>query len=47
VLTERLERLDRAVNRIRYEDDLVTELPDVLRTLGDAKDAVIAELKTV
>ena len=46
-LTERLERIDRAVNRIRYQDDLVTELADVLRTLGDAKEALIAELKTV
>jgi hypothetical protein len=46
-LVERLERIDRAVDRIRYNNDLVTELPDVLRTLGDAKDAVTAELKTV
>ena len=46
-LTDRMERINRATNTIRYENDMVTELPDVLRTLGDAKDAVIAELKTV
>ena len=46
-LMERLERINRATNTIRYDNDLVTELPDVLRTLGDAKDAVIAEMKTV
>jgi len=46
-LTERLERIGRAIDRIRYDNELVTELPGVLKTLGDAKDAVIAELKTV
>ena len=47
VLTHRLKEIDQAIDRIRYDTDLVTELPDVLKTLGDAKDAVIAELKTV
>jgi hypothetical protein len=42
-----MERIDRAIDRIRYNGDLVTELPDVLKTLGDARDAAIAELKTV
>jgi hypothetical protein len=46
-LTARLREIDGAIDRIRYDNDLVTELADVLRTLGDAKDAVIAELKTV
>jgi hypothetical protein len=46
-LVERMERIERAVNTVRYNNDLVTELPEVLRTLGDAKDAVTAELKTV
>ena len=46
-LTERLVEVDRAIDRIRYDQNLITELSDVLRTLGDAKDAVIAELKTV
>ena len=46
-LTKRLKKIDQAISHIRYENDLVTELPDVLRTLGDAKEAVVAELKTV
>jgi len=46
-LTERLGKIESAISQIRYNNDLVTELPDVLRTLGNAKDAVVAELKTV
>jgi len=46
-LTERLGKIESAISQIRYSNDLVTELPDVLRTLGDAKEAVIAELKTI
>ena len=46
-LTGRMGKIQSAINEIRYDNDLVTELADVLRTLGDAKDAVIAELKTV
>jgi len=46
-LTERLERISRATDFIRYDQNLVTELPEVLKTLGDAKESVVAELKTV
>jgi len=46
-LTERLRDIDQAIDRIRYDSDLATELADVLKTLGDAKEAVISELKTV
>ena len=46
-LINRLREIDQAIDRIRYDSDMVTELPDVLKTLGDAKDAVTAELKTV
>ena len=46
-LVERLKCIDQAIDRIRYDNEMVTQLPDVLKTLGDAKDAVIAELKTV
>jgi len=46
-LTKRMREIREATDMIRYDNELVTELPDVLRTLGDAKDAVIAELKTV
>jgi len=46
-LTERLGKISNTIDMIRFNQDLSTELPDVLKTLGDAKDAVIAELKTV
>jgi len=46
-LTKRLEEINSASDMIRYNNDLVLEIPDVLKTLGDGKDAVIAELKLV
>jgi hypothetical protein len=46
-LTGRLREIREATDLIRYDNDLVTELPEVLRTLGDAREAVIAGLKTV
>jgi hypothetical protein len=46
-LSRRLREIRDATDQIRYDQDLLTEVPDVLRTLGDARDAVIAELKTV
>jgi hypothetical protein len=46
-LSARLQAIQKATDQIRYDNELVTALPEVLRTLGDAKDAVIAELKTV
>jgi hypothetical protein len=47
ILISRLKEIQSATDTVRYDNDLLTELPEVLRTLGDAKDAVIAELKTV
>ena len=46
-LMRRYKEIDDATSVIRYSNELVTELADVLKTLGDARDAVIAELKTV
>ena len=46
-LVSRLRDIDLAIDRIRYDNEMVTELANVLTTLGDAKDAVTAELKTV
>jgi hypothetical protein len=46
-LTERIERIHSATNRIMYDEELVTQVPEVLKTLGAAKDAAIAELKTL
>ena len=46
-LTERLEKIGRASDRIKYDEQLLLEIPDVLKLLGAAKDIVIAELKTI
>jgi len=46
-LVERLQKIQSAASTIRYDEQLSLEIPDVLKTLGNAKDAVIAELKTV
>jgi hypothetical protein len=46
-LTRRLREIGEAISTIRYDENLVVEVPEVLRTLGDAKDAAVAELKTV
>jgi hypothetical protein len=46
-LTERLDKIQSAINTIRYDQDLILQIPEVAKTLGAAKDAVTAELKTV
>jgi len=46
-LVERLQKIQSAADCIRYDEQLSMEIPDVLKTLGDAKEAVIAELKLV
>jgi len=46
-LTERMQKIQSAADTIRYNEQLSMEIPEVLKTLGDAKDAVIAELKIV
>ena len=46
-LVNRFKEVDAAIGTIRYDNNLVVEIPDVLKTLGDEKDAIIAKLKTV
>ena len=46
-LTERLQKIQSAADCIRYNEQLSLEIPEVLKTLGDAKEAAIAELKLV
>ena len=46
-LTERMEKIRNAIRSVQYDDELVTEIPEVLKTLAAAKDAVTAELKTL
>jgi len=44
---ERLKQIDNAIDRIKYDNELFTEVPEVVKTLGAARDAAIAELKTL
>jgi len=46
-ITERMERIEGAISKIQYNKELVTEVPEALKTLGAALDAAKAELKTV
>ena len=46
-ITKRLDEIECAFNRIKYNDELMMEIPEVLKVLGAAKDALIAELKTI
>jgi len=46
-LTKRVREIQEAASFIRYDEQLVLDIPETLKTLGAAKDAVIAELKTV
>jgi len=46
-LTKRLDEIRKALDMIRYDEELYREVPDVAKLLGDAKDAVIADLKLV
>jgi len=44
---KRLQEIDSAISTIRYNDELLQEVPEVFKLLGAAKDAVTAELKTI
>jgi hypothetical protein len=46
-LIKKLSEIESAMSTLRYNDELMMEIPEVFKTLGAAKDAVIAELKTV
>jgi len=46
-LTKRLKEIQEAANTIRYDEQLSLDLADVLKMLGAAREAVIAELKIV
>jgi len=46
-LTEKMDRIGTAISRIKYDDELVTEVPQLLAVLGAARDALKAELKTI
>jgi len=46
-ITERIEKIDRAISQIKYNDELFMEVPEVVKTLAAAKEAAVAELKTL
>jgi len=46
-LTKRLQEIQSAANTLRYDEQLSLAIPEVLKALGAAKEAAIAELKTV
>jgi len=46
-ITERIKRIDDAIDRIKYNNDLFAEVPDAVKTLAAARDSAIAELKTL
>ena len=46
-LTKKLQEIESAFSCIKYNDELLMEIPDVIKTLAAAKDAVVAELKTL
>jgi len=46
-VTKRMQEIDKAMDTIRYNNELLMEIPEVLKTLGAARDAAVAELKTL
>jgi len=46
-VTERMDRIEAAISKIKYNNELLLEVPEALKTLGAAMDAAIAELKTI
>jgi len=46
-ITERITKIDNAINCIKYDNELFTEVPEVVKTLAAARDSAIAELKTI
>jgi len=46
-LTKRIQEIDSAINTIKYDNDLYTEVPEAVKKLANARDAAVAELKTI
>jgi len=46
-IIEKIDKIDHSINVIKYNDELVTTVPELLKTLGAGKEAAIAELKTL
>jgi hypothetical protein len=46
-LTSRMQQIESAIGCIKYNEELLLEIPEVLKTLSAGKDEVIAKLKTI
>jgi len=46
MLTKQLKEIDDAINTIKYNNELYADIPEAVRKLANARDAVTAELKT-
>jgi uncharacterized protein with WD repeat len=46
-LCKKLKAIHEATDQIRYDEELFGEVPEVVKALTAAKDAVIAELKAL
>jgi hypothetical protein len=46
-VTERIKRIDGAIDQITWNKELLEKVPEAIRTLGAAKDALKAELLTI
>jgi len=47
VLTKRIQEIEKAIDTIKYNNELYTEIPEVVKKLASARDAAVAELKTL
>jgi len=46
-LCKKLKAIGEATDQIRYNEELFGEVPEIVKTLAAAKEAVVAELKTL
>jgi len=46
-ITEQINRVSRAADFIKYDENLVLEIPEMLKLLGAEKERLNAELKTI
>lgn len=46
-ITEKMDTIQRALDRIRYDEALFAELPGVVEKLAAAKDACVNELRSL
>jgi len=45
--TKKIQEIDSAINVIRYDNELFAQVPETVSVLTNAREALIAELKTL